>query len=570
MKIHQGAILSRDPNVDMEAATKRYVDSKITSAGVGLFITNVTPTASGLVGTKVYVAGTVPADAVISEATSDTQAVRVTFFAEGGATFYSPTVTVDTDPGPGVAGIITEHSTDKRSYTGYADVIVTADREITVTADTGASASVMVHRAAAAPDVQSMVIGSYPGSQTAAKQNDVMTVTGTVANTASLVELIGGTGAVKAGTYTTATTGGTLGATDSGGAGFRSFTIQFSVSGLSGSQTATAKAKNAFGSYGSNFASTNSITLDQVFPTIGSFTVTYPASQSALKGSETASITSTVLNYTSVSYTSSADLSVANPTTYASPKVVTRVGGTYSYGVNNYTITADKASNGSQTVSSTSVAIANVAPTVAFSITGSPTRLISSAVGQAYTVNLVANQRLLNAPTVTATSGTLTAFTGSGTTWTATLTVDDTDPVGAHSFAVTSITNLANTNYTSVTTTGQNYTVGGFVTRDVTVGALERVVDLGVMITDPTKVTVKYTGTTDNLTYRATDLTLFVKGWSKVDGTALVFTAGTEPFQNYTNFVYTAGATSWLYLTDSDFAGANTTGTLQVTIGEAA
>jgi len=570
MKIHQGAILTNDPAADMEAATKRYVDSKISSSGVGLFVTDVTPTGSGIVSSKTYVPGTVPSNAVIAEATSDTQAVRVHFLAEGGSSFYSPTVTVDTIPGPGVTATLVENGTDKRTYAGYADIVVTAERLVTVTSNTGASSSVLIGRAAAAPEVQAMLIGSYPGSQTAAKNNDVMTVSGTVSNSASLVEMIGNTGAVKTGTYSTATTGGSLGATDSGGAGFRTFVIQFTVGTNTGSQTASARARNAFGTYGSTIASMNSITLDQVIPTIGSFTVTYPASQSAIKGSETASVSSTVSNYTSVSYTSSADLSVTDPSTYAASKTVTRIGGNYSYGVNNYTITATKASNGSSATSSTAVSIANVAPTVAFSITGNPTRLISSPTGQAYTVTLTASQRLLNAPSVTATSGVLSSFTGSGTTWTATLTVNDAAPKGAQSFAVTSITNLANSNYTSVTTTGQNYTVGGFTSRDVTVGALERVVDLGVSITDPTKITVMYAGTADNLTYRSTDLSQFQKGWSKVDGSALVFTAGAEPFQNYSNFVFTAGATSWLYLTDADFAGGNTSGTLQITIGEAA
>lgn len=570
MKIHQGAVLTNDPVADMEAATKRYVDAKISSSGVGLFVTNVAPTGSGLVSDKIYVPGTIPANAVISQATSDTELVRVHFMAEGGSSFYSPTVTVDTIPGPGVVATMTESLTDTRTYAGYADISVTEERLVTISSNTGAIASVLIGRAAVPPAMQTFTIGAYPIGQTAAKLNDVMTVSGTVANTASQVDLIGNTGAVKAGTYTTATAGGSLGAVDSGGAGFRTFTVQFAVSALTGSQTVSAHAKNTFGSYGATTVSSNTITLDQVAPTIGSFTVTYPVSQSAIKDFESATVTSTVTNYTSVAYSSSADLTVTAPTVYAASKTVTRVGGNYVYNVNNYTITATKATNGTSATASTAVTIASVAPTVAFAITGSPARLMSSAAGNNYTVTLTASQRLLNAPSVTATSGSLTAFTGSGTTWTATLTINDLAPKGAHSFAVTSITNLSNANYTSVTTTGQNYTVGGFITRDVTVGALEQVVDLGVLIVDPTKITVKYAGTADNLTYRATDLTQFQKGWSKIDGTSLVFTAGDEPFQNYSTFVYTASNTSWLYLTDADFAGANTSGTLQITIGEAA
>jgi hypothetical protein len=172
---------------------------------------------------------------------------------------------------------------------------------------------------------------------------------------------------------------------------------------------------------------------------------------------------------------------------------------------------------------------------------------------------------------VTATSGTLTSFTGSGITWTATLNIADTDPKGAQTFGVTSVVNLANSTFTSPTiTAGQNYTVGGFTTRNVTIGALEQVVDLGVVIEDPTKVVVEYAGTADPFTYRGTDLSQFQKGWSLVDGSALVYTVGAEPFQNYSNFVFSGSPSNWFLLTDADFAGANTTGTLQITIGETA
>jgi hypothetical protein len=166
--------------------------------------------------------------------------------------------------------------------------------------------------------------------------------------------------------------------------------------------------------------------------------------------------------------------------------------------------------------------------------------------------------------------GTIAMVSSNPTTWRFTLTVDDADVKGTYNWTVNNVTTLSENVYNGVSiTSGGSYTLGGFTSRDVTVGALEQVVDLGVWITDPTKVTIKYTGTTDELTYRGSTLTQFQKGWSTIDETALVYTAGAEPFPNYSNYVFLTPS-DWLFLTDADFCGANTTGTLQVTIAEVA
>lgn len=571
-RIHQPAVLTRDPTANLEAATKKYVDDAIiaASASAGLFVIDVTPTGSGIVSNKQYVAGTVPPNVVVDEATTDTQNIRITVLAEGGPAFYSPTVTVDTSPGPGVVATLTQDPNDIRTYTGYADITVSTDRTVTITSSTGAVATVDIVQAAAPPEIQSMTFGSLPGLQTAVKQGDVMTVSGVVENDAVLVTLIGGTGAVGSGTFTTSTTGGSLGSIDSAGSGFRNFVIQFTVGNATGTQTATAYPENTFGSQGSNFVTTNTILLDQTFPNIGPLTVNYPAGQQALKGSETATVDSVVTDFDTISYTSSADLNITNPTTYNASKTVQRVGGSYVFNGNNYTITAFRAANDSQSSATTDINIANIDPTVAISIAGSPARLISSPSGEDYIVTVTSSQQLLSAPSLTATSGTLGTVSGSGTTWTATLTITDGDPTGTQTFDVPSATNLANTTSNPTITSGETYVVGGFTTREIVVGALEQVVDIGVDIIDPTKVEVRYADTIPLLTYRGSDLSNFVQGWSKIDGTALVFTPGAEPFPNYSNFVFEPGNTSWLFLTDAAFAGTNTTGSLTIEITETA
>lgn len=571
-RIHQPAVLTRDPTTNLEAATKQYVDSIIGAAtgGAGLFVTDVTPTGAGIVSNKQYVPGTVPSNVVVDEATTDTQNVRIWILAEGGPAFYSPTITVDTIPGPGTVATITQDPDDIRTFTGFADITVSTDRTITITSSTGAVATVDIVQAAAPPEIDTLLFGSLPGSQTTLKQGDVMTVSGTVENEASLVTLISNTGAVGSGTFTTNTTGGSLGAVDSASPGYKTFTIQFTVGNNSGTQTATAFPENTFGSPGGNFNTQNTVTLDQSFPVISAVAVHYPSGQLALKGGETATVDGIITDFTSVLYTTSADLNVTNPTTYAISKTVQRASGSYVFNGNNYTITASKASNDSQSSVTTDINIANVNPTVSISIAGSPIRLISSPTGEDYTVTMTFSQRLLSTPTLTATSGILGSVSGSGTTWSATLTITDGDPTGTQTFDVPSATNLANTTSNPTITSGETYDVGGFTTREVTVGALEQVVDIGVDIIDPTKIITNYAGTGDNLTYRGSDLSNFQKGWSKVDGGSLVFTAGTEPFQNYSNFVFTSSPTPWLFITDADFAGANTTGTLIIEITETA
>ena len=93
MKIYDGTV-NRDPVVPMGVASKQYVDAQILAGTTNLiigqvYITNVTPTATGIVGAKEYVPDTVPANAVLTAASSDTVNVRVHIHAEGGVAFFS-------------------------------------------------------------------------------------------------------------------------------------------------------------------------------------------------------------------------------------------------------------------------------------------------------------------------------------------------------------------------------------------------------------------------------------------------------------------------------------------------
>jgi hypothetical protein len=540
-------VVDSNPTVPLGIASKDYVDQRL-SSGLGsvvignVYITDIVPVSSGIVGQKNYDPNTVPANAVLTEATTDNANVRVKIFAEGGNAFYSPNVLIN-----GVQATLTKIATDSsRVYTGQADIVVgSGDTEIIAVSSTGAESRAIVHLAGAGPAIGSLVIGALPGSQTEVKSGDVVQVSGIVPNSATYVEVIAGGAAGALSSLT-------LGADGSAGSGNKTFSGTFTVGSGTGSQTIQARAKNALGTFGATATSSNSITLNQTVPTIGSITVAYPAGQSALKGSEVATVSATVTNGDVVSYTSSANLSVASPNTYAASKSVSRVSGGYVIGVNNYTITATKSSNGATVTKSAAISIADTAPTAAISITGSPARLISSAAGQSYTVTITANQSLYAAPSLSAPSGTWSgSWTGSGTTWSRTLVVKDTDAKGSFNFSGLSLPNLAGVIGNTISS-GAAYTIGGFTTRTLTFAAFSQLAAIGTNVANISKVTAKYTGNANNLTLQNSTANAF-QGFTITDATG--------------NYDPNGG---YLFITDQAYAGANTSGTLMVDIGEAA
>lgn len=549
MKIFQSTEVSRDPIAPMEVATKKYVDEQITSGAImgALFFTDAAPASSGIVGGKQYVAGTIPANKVISQATSDTANVTVTLFAEGGSAFYSPTVTITTVP-PQPGGTITcslaEDTTDKRTYTASATLVINADTTVTAVSSTNATATMVINRAGAGPAMDALLIGSIvaaaPG-QTEVRSGQQFNVSGRVPNDATYAEIMASGASASVVSLT-------LGAPDSMGTGFKMFTGVVTAGAGSGALTVTGRARNALGTFGANFISTNTITLNQTFPSIGARTVSYPGGQQALKASESGSVSATITNFDTVSYTAT-NLTVTDPTTYGVTKTVTRSGGTYSFGVQNYTITATKTSNNATSTATAAVNIADAAPTAAITIAGSPARLFSLPAGQDYVVTITASQQLLSAPSLDASSGVWQgSWTGSGTTWSRTLRIFDTSPKGTQSFSNLSATGLAGV-IGSTITSGASYEVGGFATRTITFPAFARYAPIGTSIVTFSKVQAWYTGSTELTRYG--DTGDYFQGFTIVDASGNFDPNGTH-----------------LFISDAAFAGSNTSGTLQLDIRE--
>ena len=192
----------------------------------------------------------------------------------------------------------------------------------------------------------------------------------------------------------------------------------------------------------------------------------YPVGQFALKNSESATVNVTETNVDTVSYSSSnSQLSITDPTTTGN-KTVTRIAGGYNINTNNLSVTVGKTSNATSATFSTVVWIAHDAPN--HNHNASLTFAFRCNTKQ-HTININSNQRTQATPTLSASVGT---FGGSwstvnnGLNWTRSLAIADSDTKGAASFSGLSITNLAGIEVTTITS-GDSYTVGGFVQRTV-------------------------------------------------------------------------------------------------------
>ena len=495
--------------------------------GAGIFILDVVPTNTGIVADKTYKEETVPTNVNLATAISDTNQIRVIVGMNGDGETYSPTAEINE------VSVVLEETSTKRWFVGYADIpIVAGNNFIQAIASTGSIDTAWVELAGPGPNVLTATFGSYPGSQTELKENDVIDINITTEISASEVMILAG-GAAK---YTVI-----LPVMDGNASG------QITVSGLSGNQTVTLVAKNSFGTSGEDFI-TSALVLNQIHPTIGDITFTYPSGQGAFGDGQSGSLNATVTNFDSINYTSS-HFTITDPTVYNATKNILNTHTGYVNSGTNVTITAIKTSNGAITTRNGLGIIATVAPTAAISIIGNPARLMSSVTGNDYTIVITPNQILSQAPDLDASIGSWQGnWSFVSNTWRRDLRITDDDPKGSGLFTNLEVIGLS-TLIGSTITSGENYTVGGFVNRNITFPAFQRGAFIGTFVVDQTKTSAQVVG--GNVLTRYEDNTIRQNGYYIGDS----------------SFNYDATG-SYICLSDSDFAGSNTTGTLQVSIQE--
>jgi hypothetical protein len=491
----------------------------------GVFVLDVVPAGSGIVSEKEYDNDTVPENAVVERAVTDTAIVRVIIGCNGGSNNYSPAATV-----AGVPVIFSETST-KRWFVGYADVSLEVGvNTLPVTSDTGGESQVIINRLGGGPSILSISFGAYPGTQTELKAGDILSVTITTELPATSITI-----------YNQGATTGTNFAVIGGVA-----TGNIIISSATGEQSIVAKAMNSFGTYGSDFIS-STLLLNQTYPTFGAFSVTYPPGQQALKGSEQAQVSRVVSNFDTLSYTSP-HLSIADPSSYSVTKTVTNIHNGYVNSGSNYTITANRAANNATASASGLVKIAATQATAGISISPSG-RLVSSPAGIVYNVTITPSQVLLYAPTLEASLGTwVGSWTASGSNWVRGLLIADSTPRGSGLFSELSLTNLAGITSSTITS-GANYTVGGFTLRTLTFPAFSRVALIGTSVLDETKTSAWSQG--------GVPLTRQTDTVSRSNGYYIADSLG--------NYNPTG---SYMALSDTAIVGANTSGTLTASIQE--
>lgn len=246
------------------------------------------------------------------------------------------------------------------------------------------------------------------------------------------------------------------------------------------------RAKDANNAFGPLSDTSNTVVLNNLFPTVTFGAKTYPIGQQALKNAEVATAGVTLADLDAVLFDSpNGDLSIANPTTIEATKSCTRIAGSYNVATNNLRGTATRNANGAVTISQTVVSIANIAPII--DITVPAARLRSGGndgtAVQGHAVTITSNQQLLNAPTLAAGVGGGTfvggGFVGGPSVWSRTLNVHDNDTKGAYAFDTLLATGLAGLTQ-NVINSGAAYVLGGFVQRTLTFPAFSQNATLNV------------------------------------------------------------------------------------------
>jgi len=190
--------------------------------------------------------------------------------------------------------------------------------------------------------------------------------------------------------------------------------------------------------------------------------------------------------------------------------------GTYNISTPNLDVSANRVENDATTTLNTVVKIANTAATL--SVSNPNTRLRSGGNDgtsiQNHTITIQSDQQLYSAPTLQVDGGTTAdwqtspTFSGGPTTWTNVLQVHDDDAKGTYNWGAISGYNLAGIQTTTKSGATQQYVLGGFVQRTMTVLAqlLGKTTVINVEVSDYTKLATN-PASNDTLAWSVKDMT---------------------------------------------------------------
>lgn len=506
-----------------------------------VFITDITPQNGGdNVGAKVFSSD----GNVLDSCVSNTDQITVHVVALMGPSSYKPAITVQ-----GETVTLTEDS-NKALWVGTIDIDRSGDDTITAAHEDGAT-HVCTVATDTGPEVAAATFtGGYPASQTELKAADTYDLDVT-SDTPMVGIEVDDFGAAIAQSFSFAETSSTT------------ITVVIADRGnTTEPYAARVRCVNANGSYGNWYTTsdagtvdgTNVVTLNNLHPVITVDHVAYPAGQQALKDSEEATVEHTITNYDEVLYqTPLSEVSTLSPTVFDTSKVARRNAGDYNISTPNFTITATRTANGAAVTEPVVVNIAHTQPQLTLSAPAARLRSGGNqgTVAQNHNMTVTSDQQLLAAPVISAPVGSLQgsmSANGDNTVFTQDLRVHDDDEKGSHTMTLTTATNLAGI-VVSTFTGSADFTLGGFVSRVLTVPAFAQEVAIGTSVTDTAKLDGKDKDLAP-MSYQA-DFTDNVKTYTITGPTGVLNPAG-----------------DLLYWTDSQAVNNNTTGLATITIEE--
>ncbi len=472
------------------------LDARIT-AGVDrqgwIYVTDLGGQSGGIVSDKLWQdAG----QTVIQSGTSDTLDIEIDIKAS------YPLISVATLSGTEEFNVISatlpragdgSHYTGTVNYSLVSDPIYDIKVEVTTPNDNepdcgiGACDNVLVGFDSPPELLTLFFTGGYPGSQTELKAGDTYQISGTTDKPANAIRLLN----IDAGiSQTLAFAEGT------------SFTVTMTIANRGTSVQALAahvQARNSAGGFGSTRTTdelggsvdgTDLVNLNNIFPTFVDNGTVFPGGQTAFKGVEVGTQSTTVNNADTGSYTSPhGDFTITDPGVLATVKTITCTNpGDYNDSLTNFRIAANRAANDADATFNKQIEVADVAPTL--TVTQPQTRLRADTPAVQYLITATADQNLIAAPVVTIpVSGNFIggAFVGGPKVWTRTIEIEDGDATGISGWGLTgTIENNAGTTSTSIT---GDENVGGFISRQLVVAAWTvRETEIGHNVVDTAKL----------------------------------------------------------------------------------
>ena len=442
-------------------------------AAGAIFVTNVTSS-----GNTVVTYNESPNNASVKSITTDTFNLRVFVEWDRTSDNYEGLPTVND-----VEVIRTARTGN--SFVGYADITGEA---ASINATLGSLIYSVPVESDFGPTVLSAeFVGDYPTGQTELKAGDTFQVSITTDIDADRVEFQDF--AALANTQVAVSAG-------------QSFIVNANIgfTGIVATElNGRVRTRTPSGSWGDWFEITNTVICNNLYPSIQDITqarITYPSGQGALKNDETADVNIICSDFDEIIYSSpTSEIEILDIESYEPVKTVTRLSGDYNEATNNYQISATRLANNANTTKLGVVKIANVAATVGVSVPSDRLRSggNNGTSAQNYTITINSNQLLNTSPILDAPVGNWQGggFTGSGKTWTRSLQINDDMAKGAYTWGNMLAVNLANIE-TEVITGDNTYTLGGFVTRVLTLEAFANTVQANVEVANYSKLTLSW------------------------------------------------------------------------------